>query len=87
MHCKGALIVIFNVSTLEHVEGQPIEDEARQEDEVHDVAPSGKEHLSTTFFMNEILLMIITKDINLTFLHFFIKSKPLAAMSTSWAHD
>jgi hypothetical protein len=44
------LIVIFHVSTPEHVEGQPIQDEARQEDEVHDVAPSGKEHHSNVIF-------------------------------------
>ena len=30
---NGVLIEIFHVSTPEHVEGHPIQDEARQEDE------------------------------------------------------
>jgi len=40
---NNVLIVIFDVSTLDHAEGHPIQDEiSRKEDEVHDVAPLGK---------------------------------------------
>ena len=53
------LILIFDVSTLDHVEGHPVQDDVvRQGDEVHDVAPSGKEHHSNVVFINEILVMI-----------------------------
>ena len=56
---KNVLIVIFNISIIDHVEGHHVQDEAaRQEDEVHDVAPSGKEHHSNVVFINEILVMI-----------------------------
>jgi hypothetical protein len=70
---NGVLIITFHVSTLEHVE-----DEARQVEE-HMVASettllasdnqAGKEH-SNVIFINKILLILITKNINLTFLSY-----------------
>ena len=81
---NGVLIVIFDFSTPDHAEGHHVQDEAvRQEDEVHDVAPSGKEHHSNVVFINEILVMIIKKHINLTFLHYCNRSWYLTASSMS----
>ena len=56
---NSVLIVIFDVSTLDHAEGHLVQDEAaRQGDEVHDVATLGKENHFNAVFINEILVMI-----------------------------
>ena len=56
---NSVLILIFDVSTLDHAEGHHVQDEvARQGYEVHDVAPSSKENHSNVVFINEILIMI-----------------------------
>ena len=70
--CKWCINYNLNFSTLENVE-----DEARQEEEHMDTCETtmlasttevGKEH-STTLFINK-TLVIITKNINLTFLSY-----------------
>ena len=47
---------IFHSSTAENVEGPTIQDEPRQDHEVHDVSTSSKKHLCNIFLMKQFSL-------------------------------
>ena len=73
-------LYFFHFSTAENVEAHTIQNEHIQRHEVHDVATTSKKQVCNIFFSDN-LVIINYYDINLTFLHYCSKSRPLATTS------
>ena len=73
LFANGVLIITFLFSTLEHVEGETIQEEEHMSTSettpLSSTIEAGEEH-STSLFINKTLVIIITQNIDLTFISY-----------------